>query len=52
MLSWYRKSLNLGDEDFLFPRLRGSKNGVVAVESKAVAYSTTLADLKQDRWCD
>ena len=47
MLSWYRKSLNLGDEDFLFPRLRGSKNGVVAVGSKAVAYSTALADLKQ-----
>ena len=47
MLSWYRKSLNLGDEDFLFPRLRGSKSGVVAVGSKVVAYSTALADLKQ-----
>ena len=47
MLSWYRKSLNLGDEDFLFTRLRGSKNGVVAVGSKAVAYSTALTNLKK-----
>jgi hypothetical protein len=45
MVTWYRKSLNLSDEDFLFPRLRGNKNG--AVGSKAVAYSTTLADLKE-----
>jgi hypothetical protein len=47
LVSWYTKSLNLGDEDFLFPRLRGSKNGAVAVGSKAVAYSTALADLKE-----
>ena len=47
MFDWYVKSLKLGGEDFLFPRLRGSKEGpVVAVGSKSVVYSTALADLK------
>ena len=47
MIRWYLVSLNLQDCDYLFPRLRGSKVGVVAVGDKAVAYSTALADLKK-----
>ena len=31
----------------MFPRLRGSKVGMVAVGDKAVAYSTALAGLKK-----
>ena len=47
MIRWYLDSLSLQDDDYLFPRLRGSKEGVVAVGDKAVAYSTALADLKK-----
>ena len=46
MIRWYLASLGLRDCDYLFPRLRGSREGVVAVGDKAVAYSTALADLK------
>ena len=47
MIRWYLESFKLQDCDFLFPRLRGSEAGVVAVRSKAVAYSTALTDLKK-----
>ena len=47
IVRWYIDSLGLSGEDFLFPRLRGSREKVpVAVKRVAVSYDTASSDLK------
>ena len=48
ILQWYSESLGLQEEDFMFPRFRGTGGKVVVIKDKVVAYSTVLAQLKQE----
>ena len=48
VLKWYMESFKLEEDDLMFPRLRGGKEGSVPIRHIAVSYSTALRQLRDE----
>ena len=48
VLRWYMEGFKMEDDDLLFPRLRGGKEGSVPIRHISVSYSTALKQLKDE----
>ena len=48
VLKWYMESFKLDEDNLMFPRLRGGKEGSVPIRHIAVSYSTALRQLREE----